>query len=283
MEPDRLTVNLFDFLYRDSSRISSYSAQMFGGLLASSSRGGTTSHTEDRSTKLGAAVASHEQKTSDQAQESESRVFDPHDAAIMDVFNVIVGSNSVHFDLLNAPHGSIVIALGTLVFVDRSMIEMSTIAIESKIRQERDKPRHSQDKAAIANFEMMEKFLQKAPIPSSFLLNTPFGLHVVGTIKDEGMEEPISTYYFKHGTGGLADVVLIGIKEVPSPIFDISEESLLGVSHVVADLLSSMIFPPDAMRVTPIAIYRQLNKNGLPDITEVEDQAVQEEATPHPS
>jgi len=57
--------------------------------------------------------------------------------------------------------------------------------------------------------------MQAINIPSAFLLHGVGNLQVVGTIKEAGMEEPIPTYYFKHGTAGLSDVYIIGVKEVP--------------------------------------------------------------------
>jgi len=40
------------------------------------------------------------------------------------------------------------------------------------------------------------------------------------------MEEPISTYYFKHGVAGLSGVHAIGIKEVPSSAFVLVQPEL---------------------------------------------------------
>jgi hypothetical protein len=81
---------------------------------------------------------------------------------------------------------------------------------------------------------------------------------VVGTIKEAGMEEPISTYYVKHGTAGLSSVYLVGIKEIPSPAFVLPEGPLISGAHAAAQALSDMMFPKDTIRVTPLALFRKL-------------------------
>ena len=51
------------------------------------------------------------------------------------------------------------------------------------------------------------------------------------TLEESGLEEPISAYYFKHGTAGLADVYLVGIKETPSAMFSLPGEDLIGIGR----------------------------------------------------
>ena len=59
---------------------------------------------------------------------------------------------------------------------------------------------------------MIQGILGAVAIPSAFMLQVNDGRQLAGTLKEAGMEEPISTYHFKHGVSGLADVHLIGIK-----------------------------------------------------------------------
>lgn len=249
---------LFDFLYRDSNRINSYSAQLFGSLLAGTQETDTLTRGEERSTKVGAAVAAHEQRASEQVGEGTIRSTNPHDAAVLAVLNVLISTDSIQEDIYTAPHGSLVIAVGTLVLVDKTIIELASVAADAAVQQEMGKPKAQRNQQTIANSTLIAKFLESAAIPSSFLLRTAFGAEIVGTIKDAGLEEPISTYYFKHGTASLSDITLIGIKEVPSPSFTLPDTHLLGLGQAVAQSLSDMVFPADAMRVTPLAIYRRI-------------------------
>jgi len=142
--------------------------------------------------------------------------------------------------------------------VDKILGEVGSVAVDAAIRQEQSKPHSKQDKAAIASQRIAQQFLTKVQIPSTFLLRSNDGLLVGGTIKEAGMEEPISTYYFKHGTSGLADVYVICIKVVPSPSFVLPNTQLVGAGQIFAQALSDLLFPPGAIRVTPIAIFRKL-------------------------
>jgi hypothetical protein len=72
------------------------------------------------------------------------------------------------------------------------------------------------------------------------------------------MEEPIPVYYVKHGTAGLSDVYLIGIKEIPTAAVTLGEGHLMAAGQGAAQFLRSVMFPEDAMRVTPIALFRKL-------------------------
>jgi hypothetical protein len=122
------------------------------------------------------------------------------------------------------------------------------LAVETAIRQEMSKPHAKQDKGAIAVQRGVQQFLSKITIPSTFLLRCADETLIGGTIKDRGMEEPISTYYFKHGTAGLADVHVICIKEIPSPSVLLPNTQLIGAGQVFAQHLSDMLFPTAAIR-----------------------------------
>jgi hypothetical protein len=107
---------------------------------------------------------------------------------------------------------------------------------------------------------MSQDFLSKPVLPSAFLLHMPSGLQIAGTIKDSGMEEPISGYYFKHGTAGLAEVYVVGIKEVPSGTFSLPQTQLIGAGKQAAQVLSNLLFPTEAIRVTPLALFSKLTR-----------------------
>jgi hypothetical protein len=72
------------------------------------------------------------------------------------------------------------------------------------------------------------------------------------------MEEPIASYYFKYGPNGLADIYVIGIKEVPSQPFMLPNTQLFGASQQGADYLCNLLFPPNTIKITPLAMFRKL-------------------------
>jgi hypothetical protein len=212
----------------------------------------------DKTGKAGLPVLSGELKTVEETLTTAKRVFNPHDLVTVDVLSNLITDNRIHKDLQAAPHGGLVMARGTLVWMDRHMLELSLAAVDLLLGQA---PAAGANVPGLPNFNaitFVKGFLAKLALPSAFLLLADSGFQVAGTIKDEGLEEPITTYYFKHGTAGLSDVHLVGIKEVPSPSVAVPGAQLLGVGQQAAQGLSDLLFPKDAFRVTPVALFRKL-------------------------
>ena len=145
-----------------------------------------------------------------------------------------------------------------MTFIDRTMIQLATSALGVAADAEKRKPTKQRNQGAIDGFSAIKNFMELVPLPSAFALRTESQVNVVGTLKDLGMEEPISAHYFKHGNAGLSGVYLVGIKEVPTPVTDAQAPSLLSAANQTAEALSGMLFPPDAVRVTPIAMFREI-------------------------
>jgi hypothetical protein len=257
VEPDVQTDALYDFLYRDSGRIGSYYAQIFGGKLSTFEKAESERTAGDKGGKASIAIASFEGKLTQETQSGLKRTFDPHDIIASDVLTVLSNAKKLTPDINSSPHGSLFLIQGTLVFIDKSMMELAGASFDMLIDADKKKPKHQRD-PNIQGIGVLRSFMNTLVIPSSFILCTNDGLQVAGTIKDEGMEEPISTYYFKHGTSGLSDVFLVGIKEVPSSSFTVPQQQLFGAGQTAAQALSDMLFPKEAIRVTPIAMFRKL-------------------------
>ncbi|HZP81287.1 MAG TPA: hypothetical protein VFB21_06600 [Chthonomonadaceae bacterium] len=258
MEPDVQPVALYDFLYRDSNRIASYYAQIFSGRLSAIEETASERMSEDKGAKISAAVASGDLKHTSETQTGTKRVIDPHDVITTDVLSFLTEREQIQDNVTDAPHGALIVAQGTLVFVDRSIVELAVFAFEVMLKEEESKPKGQRNLLQIQSLRPVINFLQKLSIPSAFLLQMKDGTQVAGTIKEDGMQEPIAGYYFKHGTAGLADVYLIGIKELPSEAFQLPDSQFMGAGQQAAQLLSNMLFPPEALRVTPVAMFRKL-------------------------
>jgi hypothetical protein len=256
VDPEGPTDALYDFLYRDSSRVASYYAQLFGGRLSSSERTDQDRKNVDLGIKGSVLGFGGERVVRQETQTSSKEVVDPHDLIITDVLAKL--KDRWNNDPLSATHGSLVLARGTVTFIDRTMLQMAVSAMEQGVEAEKKKPGKQRDQAVISGFAAIKSFMQNIPLPSAFSLRTEGQLNVAGTLKDAGMEEPISAHYFKHGMAGLSDVYLVGIKEMPTPsTFTHASPFLLGASQA-AEALSVMLFPSDAIRVTPLAMFRQI-------------------------
>jgi len=185
---------------------------------------------------------------------SQKRVIDPHDVITTDVLSYLIEHNMIGSDIESAEQGSLFIATGSLVFCDRFMLETAVMAAEAATT----KPKTQQERDSAAGVKWLKQFLAKVTFPSAYLLRTQEGEMVAGTIKDEGMEEPISTYYFRHGTAGLPGVFMIGIKELSSESFQLPMTQFIGAAQFAAQFLSNMVFPEESLKATPLAFFRKL-------------------------
>lgn len=257
MEQDEPPVELYDFLYRDTGRFTSYYSQIFEGRLTSLEETDTDRQTRDR--KLGGdlQIVSGAVGTAEETASSSRRTIDPADLIPSDVLSSLQDGAFIRTDIADAPHGSIIHAKGAIVFADRHILEMSAVVFQTLIAAEKQKPKNKQDSEALNNYGMIEGLLLKIPLPSAFILQTS-DVQIAGTLKDEGMVEPISTYYFRHGSHGLSDVYMIGIKEVPTEAVTLPETAFLTAAQQTAEALTTFLIPADAIRVTPLAFYRKL-------------------------
>lgn len=254
MAQEGQTAALYDFLYRDAGRVASYYAQLWGGRLA-----GTVETDSDNQTTSKVAyfalppVTAGDVASTQRTGQQSRRNIDPHDVIITDVLARLTSDGRVREDVRHAPNGALVRAKGTVLFIDHNMLEIARGTV-----------------SAIGNFaglgsehqaiiQTAVAMLQAIAIPSAFVLQDG-GLQVVGTIKESGMEEPIPTYYFKHGAAGLHDVHIIGIKEVPacSVAAPGCNSSMIDLVRNGATSLADALFPTEAIRVTPLALFRVL-------------------------
>jgi hypothetical protein len=258
MEQDARTDVLYDFLYRDSSRITSYYAQIFGGLQRSFEQTELERNTKDRGGKLDLQVAGVDLRSVKENLRSETSTFDPHDIITTDVLSQLRTDGRFNTDVENAPHGSLFISQGTLLLIDRSMLDLAVAVLKSQAEESTRVARTPAQKTAARSEKQVAQLMASIDLPSGFLLRTPQGVNIVGTLKESGMDEPISTYYFKHGTAGLAEVFIAGIKEVPSPSIALPNEQMIGAGQTAAGALKIVMFPPDSITVTPIALFREI-------------------------
>jgi hypothetical protein len=78
---------LSHFLYKDESLIASLYAQIFRGRLVQIDQGQTDTRTDDAEGGVNVQIASGKAKWGNKSEESRHEIFDPHDAATLDVLN----------------------------------------------------------------------------------------------------------------------------------------------------------------------------------------------------
>ena len=258
MDHEEPAANLHDFLYRDQARFGSFYAQLFEGKLSTIERSSSERRQKDLIGKAGVAGFGGERKSTTDVQEIHKEVIDPNDMVTLDVLTRLKEANRFRDDPTVAPAGSILLVKGSIVFIDRSMIEIARIFWDTMVDAENNKPKHERDQSVIDSLSVMSQILGKLAIPSTFCFGTERGEEIVGVIHDSGMSEPISSYYFKHGAEGIPEVFLVGIKEAKTTAIQFPQTDLISAGRTTAETLSKLIFPKTAIRVTPIAVFRKL-------------------------
>jgi hypothetical protein len=258
-EPAEPVAQLFDFLYRDPRRIESLYAQFFEGLFMSLQKKSAVTYGDQKSAKLSAAVAEGGLGVTRGTLEEKSEMFQPHDNVLLDLLSRLETEGWIEGDYEAATPGRFVLATGTIFFADRYLLSVAEMGLELAMRDA--KAKGGAAKADVRTYEMIRKLLPKMSLASSFYLRTESGRIVTGTIKEEGLDEPISAYYFKHGAGGIANVRVLGIKEEVGNSGDSwgSAPFFEGMRQAVG-ALRDMFFPPDDIRVTPIAVFRTMER-----------------------
>src|SRR5262249_30236342 len=249
------TAALYDFLYRDSNRIASYYAQLFSGRLSSIEETDATRESQDKDIKGDAKIVSGGLKWVKEATTGAKRVFDPHDMVATDVLAEL-GKRHVSTNVREAQHGGLVRAKGTVVFLDRVIVDLAEVVISSMLADEEAKQKRDRNPRLIQQYKLIRAMLPKLAFPSAFLFHAADGSKIAGTIKEAGMEEPISGYYFKFGASGISDVHLVGVKESPSQTVQIPKTQLFGAGQQAVQGVSGMLFSSDCFRVNPVAMFR---------------------------
>jgi hypothetical protein len=252
----KTTAELYDFLYKDNSRIASYYAQAYSGNPTSLEQSKTFTETSEQGGEVDIQIASGDKRYSEETEEAFRSTIDPHDMRTTTILTRLSGLSEL--DHKKAAHGGLFRACGTLSFVDRYMLELGRISIETNLREAKRKHGKARDQAEIDNLELIIQLLPKLDLPSSFILRLTDGSNICGTIKDSGLEESITSYYFKHGAHGIPDVWMIGIKEVSTGQFGFAATDFLAATQQAANFLNSFLFPADASKATPVALFRKL-------------------------
>jgi hypothetical protein len=252
-------VVLYDFLYKDNERIASYYAQLFQGRTISTET--TTANREgtDRVGKGNAWAISGELKFVKEKVETLKEIQDPHDKATVEVLSYFADYDFLYHDIESAPHGGLVLVRGQVHMIDGSLLKIMSKMAEKMVEAETLKPIEEQNIEQILNLQVVLEVLPFIDLPSALVCNEEGGNVVCGTLKNSGTQEPVIHYNIKHGVGGLNGVYLLGIKEetFTEEVGEVS--NMLGLTRVMADALTQLMFPPNSYRMTPLALFRVLS------------------------
>src|SRR5687768_10801803 len=100
------TVELYDFLYRDSNRLESYYAQIFQGTLSSIEKTENNKENAKRTEGLNFKVFNANREKSLEDSFSSKEVFIPHDMNTTDVLSFLTSNSYIYPNYQTAPNGA---------------------------------------------------------------------------------------------------------------------------------------------------------------------------------
>jgi hypothetical protein len=252
MAAEKPSREIYDFLYRDPSRLTSFYAQVFGGVLTGSEKATTGREATETSYKGSVSLVSVDRKTVSDRAESKKESSVPHDITIVDLLNWLLLNHRIEDDFVNAPHHQLVRASGLLCFHDGSHLSGLLDAFGTHyIETDKTTPK-SQKK-------VYQTLIKSSAVQSCFSMSTKSGHIVVGALKDAGLETPITSHSMIHAGKDIDGVTVVGIKENGDGYTSSQRmgEFVISTSKI-AQILNSMIVPNDAVRVVPLAIFRKV-------------------------
>lgn len=243
MDAAKPTGELIDFIYRDAARVASFYAQLFGGHLISSEISDAARQAAERNLGGSLQLLSGGYKGTEENTRSEKRTVQPHDIVTIDVIAKLRAEGYVQGSVGTAQPGSIIRASGSLTLLDGGLFKTAAEGL-----------------ASLPDAAPLAAILRVMSFPSGFLLKSDDGHVVAGTIHESGLTESISAINFKHGGHSQAAVEVVGIKERAMPTDFGPTTDLVTAIQKYAEAVQGFLFPPEAIRVAPLAIFRVVQK-----------------------
>jgi hypothetical protein len=262
------TEELYDFLYRDHNRLNLYYSQIFQGKLISIEETDNSQEGTDTEAKLDTKLFGYKKTNKNSDFNQTKKTIDPIDMNAQDVLSHL-SQNRIREDYQDAPFGSLVLVKGKLSFFDKNLLSVAAegyklfnenqstkpnLASAAKHNKHKQNPQRSEEELGM---QLIEKMIADGFIQPVFFIETEDGDSITGTIKEQGLEEPVSSYYIKFGGKGLSAVYCVGIKEETGTNEIIQSEMVTGMQHFT-NLLSTLLVGDNAIRITPIALFRKI-------------------------
>lgn len=247
-------VSLYDYIYKDTARLASYYSQIWSGKLTIVEKTESSKETQEKQVKAGIKVVEGSYGSKEELDKFAKLSYDPLDMATNDILSYLLKNNYINKAYNEAKHGQLVIAHGSLFFIDRHILDMTNPFFDFIVKNI-----SVDDNNFLETFmNFAKEFYSKVPFQTMFLLKTKSSM-LTGSVIENYLSESISSFYLKHAENFLDDIHIIGIKESEHKQITLPENSLPWVGQLIIKELSKLIYPVDAIRVTPIAIFRKLN------------------------
>lgn len=240
---------LYNFLYKNSAILSSFYAQMFGGLRLKDTNIDTISTQEENKLSGGYSSTYKTSSTVSTEQQSKNQEIDPQEIVMIDTLSIL-SKNAKSIE--DAKNGEIVKIPATIFLLDKALFDLMLPNIADFMILDAPKNQHKQIRQT-AN--LIKKLFSSIRFDPLVFIHSAQDI-TVGTIKENFLQESIASFHIKHGSKGLDDVYVIGIKE--ESLGTLYMEDTQKSAADFTDVVKEMIIPHGSYTITPIAIYREI-------------------------
>jgi hypothetical protein len=242
---------VYDFLYTNTPKITSFYAQIFEGLLTKNSRMTSTESQEAKAKGVGYSKTYGESRSFSAVREQMVEEVDPREIVIIDTLATLSRSAK---EISEARNGELVTIRGDMFLMDKALFDLMMPNIGDFMMMDAPKNRHKEIKKMAA---LMRKLFESIRFDPIVFTSMAKGV-AVGNIREEFLSESITSFQLKHGKDGVSDVTILGIKEEGSMEISTPDEGLINGAMDLSDVIKNLIIPEEAVLFTPLAIYREI-------------------------
>ncbi len=245
MAEEKRLINLIDFFYVDTRRITSLYSQIYGGLKTGHEQ---LEHNRNYNEKEGGlkTVISANIKSVSEGFASVKNIYNPHDQIAKDVINilepVLAGYASTNPNEL---------------FLEKGQIQVFDMASFSNFKSGINLmgQDHASSRGASEMLAMLD-FMGTMKMPCLALFQTQDTL-LNSCVKLDGFNDAIEVIYRQYGSNQIPEIKMIAIKNVGQPLSDPIGNEMINMMNALPNLYRQIFETSDCF-ATPIVIYRTI-------------------------
>ncbi|WP_241591348.1 DUF6414 family protein [Rosenbergiella epipactidis] len=259
------TASLFDFLYVDSERVSSLTAQLFGaGVITSVKQTETDGDSSSKSVELNIKVAKAKLGSSDNVSASQERLFDASWSLPLNLLDRLQELDLIKKDIEALRLGDLTLATGHIKIFDIAMVQQLMPAAK-KLAKNNAKGQSARKQ--ISELDMAEEIVKFLPKSVQIEIADADGNLFWTSVSPENLAIPPADMMLKYGpiipgkwhVLGLLDAHRDGdIEDPDAPYPTVSNEFKDSINFLSYNMRLQVGRPSCALGITPLLIFRKI-------------------------
>lgn len=260
------TVSLYDFLYLDSGRLSSYLAQLDeNGILKTIDRSQSADESESEQNSVGYSSTHKAQVDGRSHSKSANRHYDASSTALYSVMDLLDKHGLIQKNISETNIGQIVLCAGQITFQDiRMMRDLWEPIMNMHFQNQPGKGKpNSQERA---NRDNLKALLKALPHSLLLMLTTLEDDSFWASLDEENLLINENDITLKHGASfagqwhclGILDAKPDSENDSPFPSSAAHNDFFVGMAEMAGHIRTFLGRPTFSYGITPIAIFREI-------------------------